>query len=374
MVPSLKLTLCLTQDCPLRCRYCYAGPKRRRAMARKTAEDAICMALREAANMGCGVDMGFFGGEPLMEWELLQHCDAFLRRHAADLPVPPRFTVTTNGLFLTQEKADWMAGRGYQLVVSIDGDEPMHNLNRVYPDGSGSHAAAAAALALAGATPGLVTQAACVVTPSNVHMLSSGVGWLAAHHRGMVCLNFDHWAAWNREQLGTAAAQYRLCAGLMCQSFRTARPLIIDTFMSKMHSLLAGGYQACDHCRMGVREICVAADGTLFPCSRLVGDAHHPALAMGSVESGIDRAKQTLFTVHRTSAACLACSFRPHCIHWCGCSNFAGTGDFATPSPAACFMEQSLIQTARETIHTLRQEDNALLRGCFGHLPRYAEA
>ena len=74
MSRPLQLTLCLTHDCTLRCRYCYAGRKYQHAMSRETAERGIDIGLEEALRTQRGLDIGFFGGEPLMEWEQLQHC------------------------------------------------------------------------------------------------------------------------------------------------------------------------------------------------------------------------------------------------------------------------------------------------------------
>lgn len=373
VIESLKLTLCLTRDCLLRCRYCYAGDKCKVAMSRETAEKAICLAVQEAVGRGWSIDLGFFGGEPLMEWELLQHCDAYLRAQAAALPAPPRFTVTTNGLLLTPERAEWLAEHRYMTLLSIDGHAPMHRLNRVYADGRDSHAAAARALAVAGAARGLMTQVVCVVSPNNVHLLKEGVQWLAAHHRGPIALNFDFWADWNEAQLCTAAEQYGLCAELMCRSFREGQPIMVDALMSKMYSLLNGGYHSCDFCRMGEREICVSAEGHILPCSRLVGEMNNPDVVLGDVNAGMNRAKAALLSARsrQYAAACLSCACRPHCIHWCGCSNYAGTRNVATPSRAACLTEQRLIALAETMLTTLRRENNAVLRQYFGHLPRF---
>lgn len=336
-------------------------------MSRETAEKAIDMALSEAMRLGWSIDLGFFGGEPLLEWALLQHCDSYLRSHADTLPAPPRFTITTNGVHLTKEKAAWLAAHGYLVILSIDGHEMMHNLNRVYPNGRGSHAEAARALDIAHHTPGLMTQVACVVTPSNARLLCDGVQWLAEHHGGML-LNFDYWATWSNATLKAAEEQYRLCADFMVQSFRDGRPVIIEPLMNKMYSLLRGGYQACDFCRMGEKEICVSVEGKLFPCSRLVGESENPELIIGHVDTGIDYAKRAWLTArcHQTPAACMACAKRAHCIHWCGCSNYAGSRDVAQPSNAACFMEQQLIALAERTLTTLRQENNEFLPRFFG--------
>ncbi|MBE6419771.1 MAG: 4Fe-4S cluster-binding domain-containing protein [Akkermansiaceae bacterium] len=81
------LSLCLTHDCTLRCRYCYAGCKYAHAMTQETAEQGMETGLAEAIRTKRGLDISFFGGEPLLEWALLQHCCDYTARRAAELKV-----------------------------------------------------------------------------------------------------------------------------------------------------------------------------------------------------------------------------------------------------------------------------------------------
>ena len=65
----MDVTLCLTHDCNLDCSYCYAGHKHKKVMTWETAERALAFSFDHAAQE---VQLGFFGGEPLLEWALLQ--------------------------------------------------------------------------------------------------------------------------------------------------------------------------------------------------------------------------------------------------------------------------------------------------------------
>ena len=73
----MDVTLCLTHACNLRCDYCYAGPKSARRMSWDTARNAIdftlARTLEQAERLKCQpvCQLGFFGGEPLLEWDLL---------------------------------------------------------------------------------------------------------------------------------------------------------------------------------------------------------------------------------------------------------------------------------------------------------------
>ena len=93
----MKVAIHLTHDCNLRCTYCYIGEKDSRVMNRETAEATVRFAF---ANSSSWVDLSFFGGEPLMEKDLLWHTldYAIAWKKSSGSPLRLRPYVTTNGL------------------------------------------------------------------------------------------------------------------------------------------------------------------------------------------------------------------------------------------------------------------------------------
>ncbi len=369
MLRILTLTLCLTHDCNLRCRYCYAGRKYRHAMSQQVAARAIDIALAEALRTCTGLDISFFGGEPLLEWELLQWCTRYLREHAdvSRLPVAPRFAITTNMTLLTEQKLEWLAEQGFLIGLSLDGSPAMHNINRRFASGEGSHAATLPALAWLNAHPKVRSRAICVVTPSNAHLLAEGVSWMAAHYDGPIGLNFDYWSRWTDEQFEVLAAQYREMMRRVADSYRGAgeggpRPMRVESVRSKILSHLRSregdADKPCVHCRIGEREIAVTVDGNFFPCSRLVGEGDAPELNFGNVQEGINRAKQLAIIATRGNVTpeCLSCSLRHRCLNTCGCTNRAASGYLNRVSPFLCCLERLCIEEADAMAEALYAE------------------
>ena len=356
----LQLTLCLTHDCTLRCRYCYAGRKYAHAMNRETAERGMDIGLAEAERTKRGVDLSFFGGEPLLEWELLQHCYDYMQQRGAEQGVRVRFGITTNGTLLTRERLEWLAERDFLVGLSIDGSPAMHNLNRCHADGRGSHAEVAAALELMQQIPTLRSKIICVVNPANHHLLLEGVQWLHAHYQGNIGLNFDFWSEWSNAQFDSLRAQLEQLQQLILESYRCGQPMRVANFEDKMRSALLPPGSACAQCRIGEQEIAVSVDGNLFPCSRLVGEGDNPAITFGHVQTGINRARQHLIMAQRgnDTPECKVCALRHRCMNSCGCTNYAGTGHFNRVSPFLCNLEQTLILLADELLQTLLQEQN----------------
>ncbi len=350
MLPVITLTLCLTHDCNLRCRYCYAGRKYHHAMSRETARRAMDIVLAEAERTGSGADISFFGGEPLLEWELLQWCTAYFAEHAGKLVVPPRFGLTTNMTLLTEEKLAWLAERDFLIGLSLDGSPAMHNANRRFASGEGSHAATLPALAWLNAHPQVRSRNVCVVTPSNVEHLADGVSWLSEHYHGFIGLNFDYWTRWSDEQFELLSEQFRELVRRIGASYRAGKPMRVENVRDKIMSHLRSGEgeNKCVHCRIGEREIAVTVDGNFFPCSRLVGEGDAPELNFGNVHEGINRAKQQAIIAARGNRTpeCLLCNLRHRCINSCGCTNRAASGYLDRVSPFLCCLEQLCIHEA----------------------------
>ena len=351
----LLLTLCLTHDCTLRCRYCYAGRKYAHAMSRETAELGMDIGLAEAVRTGRGVDLSFFGGEPLLEWELLQHSYEYLKKRSCEQGVRVRFGVTTNGTLLNRERVEWLAERDFLVGLSVDGSPAMHDMNRCYADGRGSHAEVAAALELMQQFPRLRSKVICVINPANHHLLVEGVQWLHEHYRGQIGLNFDFWSAWSDAQFESLKAQLEQLQQLMLESYRCGHPMRVANFEDKMRTALLPPGRSCAQCRIGEQELAVSVDGHFFPCSRLVGEGDNPALTIGHVHTGIYRAKQQLIIAQRGNATpeCKLCALRHRCMNSCGCTNYAGSGHFNRVSPFLCNLEQELIFLADNMVEQL---------------------
>ncbi len=362
MIKVLTCTLCLTHDCTLRCNYCYAGRKYRHAMTQETAKKAIDLCMAEAQRMGRGLDLSFFGGEPLLEWELLQWCYEYLEAHKEGLIVSPRYGITTNGTLLNTERLEWLAERNFLIGISIDGSPAMHNANRCYANGRGSHDDVARAVALLDTHPTIRTKAICVVTPNNVMHLADGMEWLTAHFHREIGLNIDYWSEWTDEQFELLCEQYRRVAMQVLQSYRNGTPIRLSNIEHKILSHIHSreNKKNCAQCTIGEREIGVSVDGNFFPCSRLVGIGDEPELNFGNVNEGINRARQNWIITNRgnTTPACKLCELKARCLNTCGCTNHASSGHINQVSPFLCCSEKFFIETADELAEILYTEQN----------------
>lgn len=138
----------VTKDCQLRCKYCYlVGKNVKEKMSVDIAEKAVDFILSQKSFLeNDSVDFEFIGGEPTLEMDLIDHICDYLKVEMFRLDHPwfnmYRVGFTTNGLTYHTDKVQSFIEKNRKhldITITIDGTSRKHNINRVYPNGSGSY-------------------------------------------------------------------------------------------------------------------------------------------------------------------------------------------------------------------------------------------
>src|ERR1700690_2941412 len=123
------LTLVVNHACNLRCSYCYTGAKFDRPMPREIGFASIDRALHSLAPGG-HLDLGFFGGEPLLECAQILEWMTHARNQAWNAGKEVGFNVTTNGTIAHAPAWQIMMAEDLELAISFDGTPEMHDRHR----------------------------------------------------------------------------------------------------------------------------------------------------------------------------------------------------------------------------------------------------
>jgi uncharacterized protein len=363
----MDFTLCLTHACNLRCDYCYAGAKSVRRMSWEVAQRAVdfCLGQTVTRAQTLGVpataQIGFFGGEPLLEWDLLQRAFLYARDEAQRLGINElRRTVTTNLSLLTEPRASWLREQGFHVGLSLDGNAAMHDTLRRFPDGRGSHAACAPALRFFRG-PASGGEVIVVVDPRNVAHLADSVAWLVAEGMRHLSLNPNFYTPWPAPALQAWSAAMERIGDFYMDCFRRAAPVRINVIDGKIRTRLQEGYAPCDRCGFGDQEIAVAASGNIYPCERIVADdVVNEPLCIGNVFDGFhaERRRQVVAQRGNIEGECATCDLGPRCMNWCSCINFATTGATNRVAGIVCHHEKMVIAVADRAAATLFAERN----------------
>ena len=142
--PTVVKALCLhiAHDCNLACRYCFAEEGeyhgRRAFMSYEVGKKALDFLVANSGNR-INLEVDFFGGEPLMNWQVVKDLVAYGRSLEKPHHKKFRFTLTTNGVLLDDEIQDFANKEMSNLVLSIDGRKEVHNYMRPHRGGQGSY-------------------------------------------------------------------------------------------------------------------------------------------------------------------------------------------------------------------------------------------
>lgn len=134
-------TIDLTEACNLACDYCFTWSKdhKRKTITKKMAKKIIDWWVPQTDTKK-DTQLGFWGGEPLLEYELLKELIHYTNDLCKKLERKPinEFGGTTNGLLYTPDKVEWLLEHNSLFLVSLDGIQPVHDKHRKLPSGKGS--------------------------------------------------------------------------------------------------------------------------------------------------------------------------------------------------------------------------------------------
>lgn len=126
----LHTRVCLTHSCNLNCVYCFQKHRDSATMTLEVAKSVIDRIFDNIPDGICGVEIGFFGGEPLLKFDLIK--EIFAYTCSKKRKVKYVLFATTNGTLLTEEMKNWFAvhKKRFKLLLSLDGTRETHNYNR----------------------------------------------------------------------------------------------------------------------------------------------------------------------------------------------------------------------------------------------------
>jgi len=345
---SFHLVLVVTQNCNLSCDYCYMGRKRAVSMPLETAKEAISRSLVSLSPLGV-LDLGFFGGEPLLEAGRILDLMKFARCATERYGQAVRFGVTTNGTVESEEAWQVMTSPEVDLAISCDGLPEVHDLHRRTPAGERTYGRVERTLKRLNALE-KTFRVVSVVSPDTVSRLPDGVEHLVSLGITELDLSLNVWAKWTEGEMGALEQAIARTARLWgCR----LPSLSVNWFDEKLATLMGVPLTQSARCRFGAGEIAVAPSGRLYPCERLVGeDSPSNPMVLSSSSYRAGSFVPVGAVVGSTCETCRCCAALDMCNTFCRCSNYVRTGNTETPDRFLCLFNKFCM---RETARVLKE-------------------
>jgi len=324
-------------------------------MTFSTAQRIIDFALSKAQKDE-KIQIGFFGGEPLIEFELIKKIVMFAKKHPSFKTNQTSFSITTNGTILTERILEFFLENNISPSISCDGPPEIHDLNRHFPNGKGSSAIVETKIKMAlKLFPFLPVNA--VYSPSTLELLPEVVKYLAALGLKNIFLSANITAKWTQNEVNMLQGTWDKVGNIYKDFYNKGNPIYINLIDDKIAVVLRGGFAPNERCRMGRGEISFSTSGAMYPCERLVDSQNPKAHCIGNSNGTrpISRRSKPIPTI-AMDHACIKCELRKYCVNWCGCSNFFATGRYNRVGAFQCASEKTALNVALRIIQSMKED------------------
>lgn len=358
------LCLHVAHSCDLTCSYCFAGQGRFRGksalMSAETARRAIDFLIENSGGRH-NLEVDFFGGEPLLNFDVVKETVRYARSLEAVYDKKFRFTLTTNGMGIDDEVIDFANRECHNVVLSLDGRKEIHDRERKTRDGRGSYDVIVPKFRkLVEARGGKNYYIRGTFTHYNTDFtndirLMLDLGFTEISMEPVVCDPSSPFAL-TEDDMPVLFEQYEKLARMMLQREREGRPF---TFYHYMIDLGNGPciYKRISGCGSGTEYFAVTPQGELYPCHQFVGEAGFKA---GDIYEGVTnevlRTEFKMCNVY-SRAECADCWAKFFCSGGCAANAFRSAGDIRGVYGFGCELFRKRLECA-VMYQIARAEDN----------------
>ena len=343
----------MAHTCNLNCSYCFASQGKyhgdRALMSFEVGKQALDF-LMDHSGSRTNLEVDFFGGEPLMNWDVVKQLVEYARSVEKERGKNFRFTLTTNGMLIDDDVIDFANREMSNVVLSLDGRKEIHDRLRVDYAGNGSYERIVPKfqkLVEARGNKnyymrGTFTHANPDFTKDLFHM--ADLGFTELSMEPVVCAPEDP-AALTAEDLEIVKDQYELLAKDMLRREKEGKPI---TFYHYMLDLTGGPciYRRISGCGSGTEYMAVTPWGDLYPCHQFVGEE---AYKLGDIWNGVtNTALREEFRSCNAYARpeCNDCWAGFYCSGGCAANAFHATGSIRGVYEAGCELFRKRIECA----------------------------
>lgn len=351
VLPIKALCLNAAHACNMKCRYCFAQQgnfgQKPALMSFAVGKKAFDFLIHNSGQVK-NLEVDFFGGEPLLNFEVVKRLVLYGRKLEQETGKHFNFTLTTNALLLDEAVSDFIIEHDMGVILSLDGRPETNDRHRILNSGEGSYKL-------------ILPQIRKMVARKPVSYYIRGT--FTRHNldfvedlRHIIDLGFDNLSlepaigadipyAIQSQDLPQVLAEYEKMADTMLEYHLKGRDI---QFFHYNLNLQQGPCLAKRHsgCGAGVDYLAVTPEGDIYPCHQFVGQKQ---FYMGNVAGGVldSQVRGRFQTNHlENKEQCRRCWARNFCGGGCHANNYFSNGDIAVPADISCVMHKKRLEGA----------------------------
>lgn len=356
-----SLTLLVTQQCNLRCKYCYGGNGEyndKGIMSFEVAKQSVDFLFEKSGEYD-KLFVIFFGGEPLLNFQVIHKVVEYVKEKKRETGKVCGFSITTNAILLTPKIKQYFMENHIYTQVSIDGDEEVTNTNRYNALGEGSYhkIIERSKMMMKNSYPllarGTVTDVSFDITNSFLHlyqigfktvMLAPAYNMITKSNYSKVLDGYNIYFDVFEDSLINKDYE-------KCYAMKNAYSLLSCLHKGEVKSVT---------CSAGQRSCAIDIHGNVFPCHRFVGNSR---FNLGNVIDKTLKLDSYIEEMQVRDDKCNDCICYSVCGGGCMHDNFLTHGNIRTPYEFACTIMRNNFQKALEIYVGMTKEDKMNLFG-----------
>lgn len=353
--PAQLKALCLhiAHDCNMCCKYCFAGEGEysgdRSLMSFEVGKRALDFLIEQSGSRK-NLEVDFFGGEPLLNFDVVKQLVAYARSIEKEKGKNFRFTLTTNGVLLNDEVMEWANKECYNVVLSLDGRKETNDRMRRTRNDKGTYDLILPKFQKMAKERnqqgyyirGTYTHYNTDFANDILHLADLGFEQLAMEPV-VTDPKMDY--ALQESDIPKLKDQYDLLAKEMCKRNREGKGF---TFFHYMIDLEGGPciYKRISGCGVGTDYMAVTPWGDLYPCHQFVGDEK---FLLGNVFDGVkntDIVNEFKLCNVYSREACQDCFAKLYCSGGCSANAYHTTGKITGTCDMSCELHRKRVENA----------------------------
>lgn len=352
--PVKAMCLHIAHDCNLRCKYCFASTgdfgQGRMLMDYETGKKAIDFLIDKSGDRYF-LELDFFGGEPSLNFDVVKQIVEYARSREEECNKKFRFTITTNGIHLTDDMIDFINKEMYNVVLSIDGRKEVNDRMRVKVDGSGSYDIITKNFKrIVDKRPkdkdwyvrGTYTKYNLDFSEDVMHLYDLGFEQISVEP---VMADSKEPYAITEADLPKIFKEYEILSEKIANIRKSGK------FINFFHFMLDLDQGPCAikrlrGCGCGNEYVAITPDGDIYPCHQFVGIEDYK---MGNLHDGtfnLDMKDDFAHAHVYAKPECKKCWAKFYCSGGCNANNYIYAGDIHNAHKLSCQIQKKRLECA----------------------------